>query len=55
MNKNKLRLSWATPEYSAGLVCQDRIGMMIGVKIKIMIGHGMEIVIRIETRLGTGM
>ena len=52
---NKLGLSWATPEFSAGLVCQNIFGMKIGVKMKIKIGHGMEIWIRIDTRLGTGM
>ena len=40
---NKLGLTWATPEFSSGFVCQNRIGMKIGVKMKIMIGHGMEI------------
>ena len=49
---NKLGLSWATPEFSAGLVCQNRTGMKIGVKMKIMIGHGMEILIMIKTGMG---
>ena len=48
-------LSWAAPESSAGLVCQNRTGMKIWVKMKIMIGHRIEIGTRIESRLGTGI
>ena len=33
----------------------NKNGMKIGVKMKIMIGHGKIIGIRIETRMGTGM
>ena len=52
---NTLGLSWVTPEFSAGLVCQNRISMKIGVKMKIKIEHGMEIGIKIETRPETGI